>query len=330
MEQVNKFFEEYKEAMKNDKQKVASRILKDLNKLEYTIEQNEQTKEYELKQMQQQEQENNNENINNNKKENDNMETIYTVNYKGIDVIISELFNERLNKEAYEKIDDSTLNIYVDKISEEFKNNLFFIAYELDYRMDNMKKSYPELKSNIHYNRDYARKSCAIFMACRESRMERYEETFETYDYTTFVAYDVEEEETFVHYIVYNLRAGEKAELKAEVESSDRIANCAHKAVKGVKKVANVVEAGLNEGVKVMPHVAKVAGAGMEFVGAAVNSVGAELAHKGLKVYNKTINGDYVEKRTLQGICLEWNKAVQNTSRVKSMLTKNNKKDSLY
>ena len=261
------------------------------------------------------------------------METIYTVNYKGIDVIISELFNERLNKEAYEKIDDSTLNIYVDKISEEFKNNLFFIAYELDYRIDNMKESYPNLAMhNLHYDRNYAKTSCAIFPAYTETRIERYEEIFEAYDVfrPLFNAYDVEEEKPCVHYIVYNLAVGEKEELKKNVKSQNKIATNVNKGVKVIKKGVSTATCITKEITKVMPEVGKLGGSVVEFAGATVNSLGSEVFAAGLKVYNKTITGQYVQKQTRKTIVSELTKAKANTAKLKSLLVKSDEENDLY
>lgn len=315
MEQVNKLFGLYNEAFNNDNDEDMDIYEAKLNKLGYAVDYNKEAQEFILVE------------LNNNNEEEVVMENIAVIKCDNIECIVNELFVPFVEEAHFNIIDNQiVLN----------NNNLdpllsTLIAYELDYREQNMKESYPNLvMNNLIYDRKFAKAKCAIFPAYTESRMERYEEAFEGLNFVKFAAYDEVKELACVHYVVYDLPIGKKAELKKAISTQNKIAKTVNKGVSFADKTLTAASFTVKQLGTLAQPIGKTAGAVIETSAAIGTAVASEVATSVVKSYNNILTGKHVSKQTKKTFFAELAKAKANTAKLKSLVVKEDEDNDLF
>jgi hypothetical protein len=315
MEQVNKLFGLYNEAFNNDNDEDMDIYEAKLNKLGYAIDYNKETQEFILVE------------LNNNNEEEVVMENnVAVIKCDNIESIVNEIFAPFVEASNFNIIDNQVvLNNDIDPLLSTL------IAYELDYREQNMKESYPNLvMNNLIYDRRFAKAKCAIFPAYTESRMERYEEAFEGLNFVKFSAYDEVKELACVHYVVYDLPIGKKAELKKAISTQNKIAKTVNKGVSIADKTLTATAFTVKQLGTLAQPVGKTAGALLETSTAIGTAIVSEVATSAVKSYNNIITGKHVSKQTKRTFFEELAKAKANTAKLKSLIVKEDEDNDLF
>lgn len=314
MEQVNKLFEEYMEAVDNDKQKKAERMLNKINELGFTIVIDESTEEYSLVEL----------NNNDNKEEEVVMENIAVIKCDNACDLYPEIFmNEQLQSMAT-LLNENTIAVNLDLLDETSAN---IIGYELDYRQKHMAESYPNLTmENFKYNRRRMMATALLAPAFSMSQQERYAEFFEGFaTKVCFTAYDAKLEMACVHFIIFDLEVGQKEELMKKLSTQNKIVKNVTKGVKLVDNTLTTAAFALKEMSKISSSAGKVGGALLETTAAIGTSVVSEVATSAVKSYNNIIEGKYVSRQTKNTFFSELARAKANTTKAKALFVKEDK-----
>ena len=314
MEQVNKLFGLYNEAFNNDNDEDMDIYEAKLNKLGYAVDYNKEAQEFILVE------------LNDNNEEEVVMENVAVIKCDNIESIVNEVLVPFVEASNFNIIDNQVvLNNDIDPLLSTL------IAYELDYREQNMKESYPNLvMNNLIYDRKFAKAKCAIFPAYTESRMERYEEAFEGLNFVKFAAYDEVKELACVHYVVYDLPIGKKAELKKAISTQNKIAKTVNKGVSLADKTLTAASFTVKQLGTLAQPIGKTAGAVIETSAAIGTAVASEVATSVVKSYNNILTGKHVSKQTKKTFFAELAKAKANTAKLKSLVIKEDEDNDLF
>ena len=213
------------------------------------------------------------------------------------------------------------------------------IGYEIDYRIKKMESSYAGLKmENLHYREKYAKSRCAIFAASTKKKINFYEESLRGQQYVMFNAIKVKEVEdkegnvsydykAVVHFVVYDIPAGEKPELKKRVKQEENIVKAVGHVKKAVHTVTYTGTTFINEMADLSDDIGKFGGAVTKATMKIATNIGHELSTSFMEGLNDSLEGKNISEKDKRRHQVEKARLMNNLGKIKSRFANNDEDD---